>query len=81
MVVRRVAKTLHDDALGQLRLRQCLLIELVIDDKIERSAEVGHIAMEDIIRVDRDVDAVDVQSIVGRKELLHVGVLIALNLA
>ena len=81
MVVCCVAKTLQDDALGQLCLRQRFLVELVIDDKIERSAEVGHIAMEDIIRVDRDVDAVDVQSIVGRKELLHVGVLIALDLA
>ena len=76
-----VLETHHRDALGQTDLRQRLLVERIVDDEVERGAEIGHVAAEHAIGIDGDVQAIEVEAVVGREERLHVGVLIPLHLA
>ena len=76
---RSLSEGTDEHPLGQLHLGQGLLIELVVDDEIERSGEIGHIAAEGLIRVDGYAQTVEVEPVVGREELLHVGILIALH--
>lgn len=60
-------------------LQQSLSVELVVDNEVERCAEIGNIAAESLVGVDRNVQPVEVETIVGGKESGHIGVLIALD--
>ena len=70
----------YDDALGQFLLGHCLGVEAVVHHEIERCAQVGHVAAECLIRVYRNLEAVEVQSVVGSEERRHVGIFVSLHL-
>ena len=71
----------HDlHTLGEAGLWQCLVIEAVVDHKVERGAEVGHIAAEHIVGIDGDVDMAQVKSVVWRERLGHIGIFVSLQL-
>ena len=63
-----------------MSVRQCLVVEGVIHHEIEARGEIGHIAAEGLVRVNGYLQTVEVHTIVWRKELLHVRVLVALHL-
>ena len=67
--------------LGQTRLGQHLAIETVVDDEIERGAQVGHVATEGLIGVYGYLQPVEVQSEIGREQLVDVRILISFHLA
>ena len=79
--LRVFGKRCHLDAFGQVLLGLQRLAELVVDDEVERRAEVGHIAAERLVRVDRHFKTVDVQSVVGLEELVYRCVFVSLNLS
>ena len=56
-------------------------MECIIDDEKELSAQVGHVAAERFIGIDRYVKPSQVQSIVRCEERLHVGIAVTLHLA
>ena len=66
---------------AQMGLGQLAGVEAVVDHEVERGAEIGHIAAEGVVGVDGDVEAVEVEPVVGLEELGHVGILISLYLA
>ena len=70
----------HQDALGKGGRGESPVIETVVDDEVERCAQVGHVAAEYFIRIYGNVDVSEVQPIVGGKRLGNVGVLVALQL-
>lgn len=72
-------QTVDYDAVIEFCLRQRLGIELVVDNEIKRSAEVGNIALESLVGIDRNLKTVEVQAIVRLKELLHIRVLVAFH--
>ena len=55
-----MAQRVDDDTLGQVYLWQLLGIEAIVDDKIEGSTQVGHIALEYVVGIYRYVQAVKV---------------------
>ena len=58
----------------------CLLKETVVDNKIQRCREIRHVTAESVIRVDGDGKAIEIQTVVGSEERLHIGVFVALHL-
>ena len=69
-----------NNTLGKQSLGFVLGIEAIIDNKIERRTQIRHIALECVVRIDRNVETVDIQSIVGFEELHHVSIFISLHL-
>ena len=67
--------------LGQTRLGQHLAIETVVDDKIERSAQVWHVTTESLIGVYGYLQPIEIQSEIGREQLVDVRILISFHLA
>ena len=80
MLLGRLSQRSDDDSLLGLYVGQPLLIERIVDDEIEQRTQVGHVAAEGRIGIDRKLDAIDVQTVVGSEDLLYVGVLISLHL-
>ena len=64
-------------AFGQMSLRQRLAIESIIHDEIEGGAHVRHIALEHFIRIDRNVETIQVQAIIGCEELGRIGIFVS----
>ena len=79
--LRIFGKRCHLDAFGKVLLGLQRLAELVVDDEVERRAEVGYIAAERLVRVDRHFKTVDVQSVVGLEELVYRCVFVSLHLS
>ena len=75
-----IAHGVDDDPFGQMTLGQCLAVERIVDHEIEAGAQVGHVAVEGLVGVDGNLQPTEVHAIVGRKEALHVGVLVPLHL-
>ena len=73
-------QTVNDDTIIKLCLWKSLTVELIINYEIKRSAEIWNIALEGIIRINRNLKTVEIQSIIRFKELLHIRVLIAFHL-
>ena len=69
----------HLDAFGQVLFGLQRLAELVVDDEVERCAEVGHVAAERLVRVYRHFKTVDVQSVVGLEELVYRCIFVSLH--
>ena len=63
-----------------MRLGQSLAIESVVHNKVKGSAHIRHIAFEYFIGVDRNVQTVQVQTVVGFKELADIGIFVFLRL-
>ena len=57
-----------------------VFIKRIVNDEIETRREVGHIAAESLIGIDRNLQAIQVYTIVWLKEFLHIGVFIPLHL-
>ena len=55
-------------------------IEHIVHHKVEARREIGHIAAEGLIGVNGNLQAVEVQPVVGCEELLQVGIFIAFHL-
>ena len=55
-----------------------LAIEAIIDDEIQGCREVRHVAAKRLIGIRGNLQAVEVQSVVGSEEGLEVGVFVAL---
>ena len=70
-----------DNSFGQMTLRQGLGIEHIVHHEIQRGTQVGYVAVEGIVGVDGYVEPIEVQSVVGREELVDVGIFIALHLS
>ena len=70
----------NDDVLWQMSLRQCFVIERIIDYEIETRTQVRHITTKGVIRIDRNLQSLEVQTIVWCKEGLQVSVFITLYL-
>ena len=77
----QLSEAAEQHAFGQVRLGQCLAVEGIVHHKVERGAHVRHVALEHIIGIDGDVELLQVEPIVGFKELADVGVLVFLVLA
>ena len=56
-------------------------IEHIIHYEVETCGEVRHITAEGLIRVDRNQQTIQVQTVVRLKELLHVGIFVTLHLS
>ena len=80
MPVGHLLQTSEDDAFGQMRLRQCLVIESIVHHKVKGSAHIRHIALKYLIRIDGYVQAVQVQPVIRFKELADIGIFIFLYL-
>ena len=76
-----LAQRAYDYALGKVYLGQRLVVESIVDHKIERGAEIGHVATESLIGVDGNFQTVQVQAIVGLEDGFHVCILVSLYLA
>ena len=63
-----------------MTLGQGLVIERVVHHKIERGAQVGNVTTESLVRVNGYFVAVEVHTVVGLEEFLHVGVFVTLHL-
>ena len=70
----------NDNTLWQMTFRSVLLIEPVVDHKVETCREIRHITAEGLIGVDRYCEAIEVQAIIGFEELGDVRVFIAFHL-
>ena len=71
----------NDDALGQVCLRQHLVIEAVVDDEVKGRTEVRYVAFERVVRVHRYLQTIEVQAIIRCKQSRNVGVFVAFYLA
>ena len=70
----------NDDALGKFANGMRDAIEHIVDYEIEARREVGHIATEGLVGVDGNLQAVEVQSVVGSKELGDVRIFVTFDL-
>ena len=75
----KVLQRTDDNTLRQMSLGFFVLIESVINYEIEARRQVGHVATEGVVRVDRNLEPVQVQAVIGGEERLHVGILVALD--
>ena len=57
-------------------LRQSLAIESIVHHEVECCTHVRHIALEHFIRIDRNVETVQVQAVIRSKELSRIGIFI-----
>ena len=80
MFFRDFFQGIYDNAGGEGGGRKVFVVEPVVDDKVECCAQVGYVAGESLVRIYGDVDSVEVQTVVGCKKCLHVGVFIMFNL-
>ena len=71
---------LNFHSLWQLCLGQCILVEAVVDHKIDRGGEVGDVAAERLVGVGGNAQPREVQPIVWREGRWHIRVAIALVL-
>ena len=67
-------------AFGQVLLGLQRGAELVVDDEIERRAQIGDIAPERLVGVHGNVQTVDVQPVVGGEHLGNIGVFVSFHL-
>ena len=79
ILCRELLEATEDDTLGQCCLGQSTIVEGVVHHEVERGAHVGHVALEHVVGVYGDVETIDVHSIVGSEERLHIGIFIVLN--
>ena len=70
----------NDDTLRQMTLGLLVVVENIVYHEIKAGAQVGHIAAERLVRVDRYLQTIDVYAEVGFKELLDIRIFIALHL-
>jgi len=63
-----------------MRLRQSLVIESIIHNKVKGGAHIRHIALEYFVGINRNLQPVQVQSVIGFKELADIGIFIFLRL-
>ena len=63
-----------------MRLRQSFVIESIIHNKVKGSAHIRHIALEYFVGINRNFQPVQVQSVIGFKELADIGIFIFLRL-
>ena len=75
----KVLQRTDDNTLRQMSLGFLVVIENIIYHKVQAGREVGHVATERVVRVDRNLEAIQVQAVIGGEELLHVGILVALD--
>ena len=75
-----ILKRIDNNSLGQRSLGLVFLIKSIVDDEIERSTQVGHVTLERVVRIDGDIEAIDVQAIVRLEELRDVSIFISLHL-
>ncbi|CCX78073.1 unknown [Parabacteroides johnsonii CAG:246] len=68
------------NAFGKMGFRQHLVIESIIHHKIKRSTQVGDVTTEYVIRIDRDIETIDIHPIVRSKSLGHIGIFIIFTL-
>ena len=68
-------------ALGQVLLGLQGSAELVVNDKIERCAEVRHVATERLVGVYRNLQTVNVDAIVGCEQLVNACIFVSLYLS
>ena len=76
---RELLEAAEDDSVGQGSLRQGTIVEGVVHHEVERGAHVGHVALEHVVGIDGDVEATNIESVVGCKERLHIGILVVLD--
>ena len=69
----------HHHSLGQCLFGLCGSVEDVVDHKVERCAQVGHVTFKGIIGVYGYLQSVQVQPVVRSKEGLHIGIFITLH--
>ena len=60
-------------------LRLGLGIEHIVHHEVETRGEIRHITAESLVGIDGYLQATEVDTIVGLKELLHIGVFIAFH--
>ena len=77
---RHFLEATEDNALRQMRLRQSLVIESIIHNKVKGGAHIRHIALEYFVGINRNLQPVQVQSVIGFKELADIGIFIFLRL-
>ena len=78
--LRIIAHRADNHALRQMPLRLVIAIKHIVHHEEKAGREVGHITAEGLVRVNGYLQAIEVQTIVGLKELLDIGIFIALHL-
>ena len=76
-----LAQRIHDNTLWKLYFWQCLVIESIVYHKVERSAQVRHIAAESLVWIYRNFQTVQVQAIVWLEDGAHICVLVSFYLS
>ncbi len=80
MLFGKVLQATQQDTFRQLGLGQCLAIKSIVHHEIKRSAHVRNIALEYFIRIYRNIQTIQVQSIIGSEQLGHIGIFVLLLL-
>ena len=80
ILLRRFTQRADDHSLGQGHRRLYLAVKGIVHHKVERGAQIGNIALEHFIRIDRNVQTIQVHSVIGCKGCRYIGVLVALHL-
>ena len=64
-----LAKRTDDHSVGKKpSLGQCLVVKSVVKNKVKRCTEIGNIALEILLWIGRNVQPVDVQTVVGSEQ-------------
>ena len=79
ILCREFLETTKDYALGQCSLRQDTIVEGIVYHEVERGTHIGYVALEHIVRINGDIEATNIEPVVGSEERLHIGILVVLN--
>ena len=76
MLLCHIAQTAEEHSLGQGGRGLYVLVEGIVDHEVERSAHVGHIALEHLVGIDRYLQPVEVEAIVGSEAIAYLCVFV-----
>ena len=58
-----------------------VVVEHIVNHEVKAGAQVGHIATEGLVGIYRNLETINVHTVVRLKELLNIGILISLYLS
>ena len=75
----KILQRTDNHAFRQVPFGFLVVIENVVDHKVQAGGKVRYVATERVVRVDRNLEAIQVQTIVRGEERLNVGILVAFD--
>ena len=80
MLCSHISQATEQNTFGQLSRRMYVLIEYVVYYKIKRSAHIWHITLKYLIRIYRNLQPIQIQSVIGGEVFLGIGIFVLLLL-